>query len=49
MRKDGQFNFYQLSRGVHKVTIDDCQALFDYSKLLFEIQKYDSKFPHSRC
>ena len=42
MRKDGQFNFDQLSRGANKVSIADCQNLFDYSKLLFECQKYEN-------
>ena len=36
MRKDGQFNFDALSKGVNKITISDCQNLFDFSKLLFE-------------
>lgn len=36
MRKDGQFNFDQLSKGASKVSITDCQDLFDYAKLLFE-------------
>ena len=44
MRKDGQFNFESLSRGAAKITIADCQNLFDYSKLLFEQQKYECKF-----
>ena len=44
MRKDGQFNFESLSRGAAKITISDCQNLFDYSKLLFELQKYECKF-----
>ena len=42
MRKDGQFNFEQLSKGTNKVTIQDCQNLFDYSKILFECQKYEN-------
>ena len=41
MRKDGQFNFEQLSRGANKVTIADCQNLFEYSKVKFERQRYD--------
>ena len=47
MRKDGQFNFEQLSKGQAKVTISDCQDLFDYSKILFETQKYESKYSTS--
>ena len=43
MRKDGQFNFDQLSKGTNKISIFDCQNLFDYSKLLFETQKYEGK------
>ena len=43
MRKDGQFNFEQLSRGANKVTIADCQNLFEYSKVKFERQRYDGK------
>lgn len=43
MRKEGQFYFEQLNKGQNKVSIDDCQNLFDYSKLLFEMQKYESK------
>lgn len=43
MRRDGQFYFEQLNKGQNKVTIDDCQNLFDYAKLLFEMQKYESK------
>lgn len=42
MRKDGQFNFDALSKGVNKITISDCQNLFDFSKLLFETQKYEN-------
>ena len=43
LRKEGQFNLEQL-RQAHKVTIEDCQNFFDYSKLLFEMQKYESKW-----
>ena len=45
MRKDGQFNFDQLNKGASKVSIGDCQDLFDHAKLLFECQKYESKSP----
>jgi hypothetical protein len=41
MRKDGQFNFDQLNKSVNKVSISDCQNLFDYAKLLFETQDYE--------
>ena len=43
MRKEGQFNFDQLSKGAKKISIYDCQNLFNYSKLLFEMQKYEGK------
>ena len=44
MRKDGQFNFESLSRGAAKITIADCQNLFEFSKIKFERQRYDGKF-----
>ena len=43
MRKEGQFNYDQLNKGTNKISIFDCQNLFDYSKILFETQKYESK------
>ena len=43
MRNESQFNYEQLSKSASKVTISDCQDLFDFAKLLFECQKYESK------
>ena len=40
MRKEQNFNFEKLSTGEKKITIQDCQNLFDYAKIPFELQKY---------
>ena len=43
MREEKNFNFENLSSGEKKITIQDCQALFDYAKILFELHKYRGK------
>ena len=43
MRDEQNFNFEKLSAGEKKITIQDCQDLFDYAKILFELQKYSRK------
>jgi len=37
------FTLEKLSVSDHKITIDDCKALFDYAKLLYEMQLYVRK------
>jgi len=37
------FTLEKLSVSEHKITIDDCKALFDYAKLLYEMQLYVRK------
>lgn len=37
------FTLEKLSVSEHKITIDDCKALFDYAKLLYDMQLYVCK------
>ena len=37
------FTLEKLGASEHKITIDDCQALFDYAKILYEMQNYVCK------
>ena len=46
LRNESQFNFDHLNKSAHNIQIQDCQDLFDYAKLLFECQKYESKCHH---
>jgi hypothetical protein len=42
MRKDKEFTFDKL-RQSKEVTAKDCQHLFDYAKVLYELEKYTCK------
>jgi len=35
-----KFTLEQLEKSEFKINIDDCQALFDYSQVLYELQRY---------
>lgn len=39
MRKDKEFTFDKL-RQSKEITSEDCQSLFDYAKVLYELEKY---------
>ena len=43
MRREKEFTFEKLSK-IKDVTIDDCQYLFDYAKVLYELEKYARKY-----
>lgn len=45
MRSTMSFTLEKLSTSEHKITVDDCKALFDYAKLLYEMQHYVRKLP----
>lgn len=40
LRTDMQFTLEKLRASEKKITIEDCQALFDYAKVEYELQKY---------
>lgn len=42
MRRDKQFTLEQL-KSSRDITPEDCQNLFDYAKLLYELEKYPCK------
>jgi len=39
MRKDKEFTFDKLKQS-KEITSEDCQNLFDYAKVLYELEKY---------
>lgn len=42
MRKDKEFTFDKLKQN-KEVTSEDCQHLFEYAKVLYELEKYPCK------
>ena len=43
LRKDKEFNLKDMS-AKESITVADCQALFNYAKVLYDQQKYPGKF-----
>ena len=46
MRRDKQFTLKQL-KSTRDITPEDCQNLFDYAKVLYELEKFQRKDPSS--
>jgi hypothetical protein len=44
LRASMSFTLEKLGASEHKVTVEDCKALFDYSKVLYEMQHYVCKY-----
>jgi hypothetical protein len=42
LKKDKEFTFEKLKEK-NDIKIEDCQALFDYGKMLYEVGKYSGK------
>jgi hypothetical protein len=42
MRKDKEFTFDKLKQS-KEITTEDCQNLFEYAKVLYELEKYPCK------
>jgi len=40
LRKEMKFTLEELTQSEYKITIEDCYALFDYAKLLYEVKDY---------
>lgn len=43
MRREKQFTLEQL-KSSRDITPEDCQNLFEYAKVLYEVEKYSRKF-----
>jgi hypothetical protein len=44
MRKEKEFTLEKLKTS-KDISADDCQNLFDYAKVLYELEKYTRKYP----
>ena len=44
LRKEVNFTLDKLGQSEHKITIEDCQALFDHAKVKYELRKYVCKW-----